>query len=58
MTATATTLVTGIGELTTMDPEHPDAEDAIGTLHDAALVLGPDDQLLWVGRAARPRARR
>ena len=39
-TVTATTLVTGIGELTTMDPEHPDAEDAIGTLHDAALVLG------------------
>ena len=52
MTAAATTLVTGIGELTTMDPEHPDAEDAIGTLHDAALVLGPDDQVLWVGRAA------
>jgi imidazolonepropionase len=43
------TLVTGIGELTTMDPGHPDAEDRFGTLHDAALVLGPDDRVLWVG---------
>ncbi len=47
-----TTLVTGIGELTTMDPEHPDAEDPFGTLHDAALVLGPDETVLWVGHAA------
>jgi imidazolonepropionase len=52
-----TTLVTGIGELTTMDPEHPDGEDPFGTLHDAALVLGPDDTVLWVGRAdGRPPA--
>jgi imidazolonepropionase len=39
-----TTLVTGIGELTTQDPER-------GTLHDAALVI--DDELIaWVGPAA------
>ena len=44
-----TTLVTGIGELTTMDPEHPVAEDELGTLHNAALVLGTDDHVLWVG---------
>ena len=53
-----TTLVTGIGELTTMDPEHPDAEDALGTLHDAALVMGADDQVLWVGRSGVPDAYR
>ncbi|HEY6742470.1 MAG TPA: imidazolonepropionase [Lapillicoccus sp.] len=53
-----TTLVTGIGELTTMDPEHPDAEDALGTLHNAALVLGADDQVLWVGRSGVPDADR
>lgn len=53
-----TTLVTGIGELTTMDPEHPDAEDALGTLHDAALVMGADDQVLWVGRSGVPDADR
>ena len=53
MTAT-TTLVTGIGELSTMDPDHPDAKDELGTLHDAALVLGPDDRVLWVGHAATP----
>ena len=49
MTA-STTLVTGIGELGTMDPDHPDAEDELGTLHDAALVLGADD---WAGGAGR-----
>jgi imidazolonepropionase len=39
-----TTLVTGIGELTTQDPER-------GTLQDAALVI--DDELIaWVGPAA------
>ena len=53
-----TTLVTGIGELTTMDPEHPDAEDPFGTLHDAALVMGADDQVLWVGRSGVPDADR
>ena len=52
MTAT-TTLVTGIGELSTMDQDHPHAEDELGTLHDAALVLGADDRVLWVGLAAQ-----
>jgi imidazolonepropionase len=47
-----TTLVTGIGELTTHDETHPDAEDAYGTIHDAALVVGPGDAVLWVGRAS------
>jgi imidazolonepropionase len=58
VTAT-TTLVTGIGELSTMDPNHPDAEDELGTLHDAALVLGADDQarggageVMWTGHAS------
>lgn len=46
-----TTLVTGIAELTTMDPEHPDAEDALGTLHDAAVALDDAEQVLWVGPA-------
>jgi len=46
-----TTLVTGIAELTTCDPTHPDAEDEWGTLHDAALVLGDGEQVLWVGRS-------
>jgi imidazolonepropionase len=47
-----TTLVTGIGELTTHDESHPDAEDAYGTIHDAALVIGPGDAVLWVGHAS------
>src|SRR4030095_6296301 len=51
--AVTTTLVTNIGELTTMDPGHRDAEDELGTIHDGALVLGVDDQVLWVGRASR-----
>ena len=38
------TLVTGIGELSTMSE--------LGTLTDAALVLGADDEVLWVGAAA------
>jgi imidazolonepropionase-like amidohydrolase len=53
-----TTLVTGIGELTTMDPGHPEAEDELGTIHDAALVLGADEHVLWVGRAGVPEADR
>jgi imidazolonepropionase len=53
-----TTLVTGIGELTTMDPGHPEAEDELGTIHDAALVLGADEHVLWVGRAGVPDADR
>jgi imidazolonepropionase len=38
------TLITGIGELTTNDPE-------LGKLHDAALVLD-GDKVAWVGSAA------
>ena len=38
------TLVTGIAELTTHDPE-------LGALHDAALVV-EDGSVAWVGRAA------
>jgi imidazolonepropionase len=38
------TLITGIGELTTNDPE-------LGKLHDAALVLD-GDKVSWVGSAA------
>jgi imidazolonepropionase len=53
-----TTLVTGIGELTTMDPEHPEAEDELGTIHDAALVLDADECVLWVGRSGVPDADR
>jgi imidazolonepropionase len=53
-----TTLVTGIGELTTMDPEHPDAEDELGTIQDASLILGADEQILWVGRSGVPDADR
>jgi imidazolonepropionase len=49
--AAATTLVTGIAELTTHDETHPDAEDAFGTIHDAALVVGDAEEVLWVGRA-------
>jgi imidazolonepropionase len=39
-----TTLVTGIGELSTMDE--------LGTLADAAVVLAADEEVLWVGPAA------
>ena len=49
MTA-STTLVTGIGELSTMDLDHPDAEDELGTLHDAALEAGADDRTAAPGR--------
>ena len=38
---TATIVLTGIGELTTNDPE-------LGTLHDAAIVLD-GDRVAWVG---------
>ncbi|MEO7236023.1 MAG: imidazolonepropionase [Lapillicoccus sp.] len=55
-----TTLVTGIAELSTLDEAQPAADDDYGTVHDAALVVGDDDQVLWVGRdgPGRPEADR
>ncbi|MEP6630641.1 MAG: imidazolonepropionase [Lapillicoccus sp.] len=55
-----TTLVTGIAELSTLDEAQPAADDDHGTVHDAALVVGDDDQVLWVGRdgPGRPEADR
>lgn len=45
-------LVTGIGELVTFDPAHPDPD---GILHDAAL-LAVDGRIAWTGPAsAAPR---
>ncbi|WP_432514203.1 imidazolonepropionase [Kineococcus sp. SYSU DK001] len=44
------TLFTGIGELTTNDPELA-ADDLLGRVRDAALVV-EDDRVAWVGRAA------
>ena len=43
--ARGSVVVTGIGELTTHDPE-------LGTLHDAAVVAA-GDTITWVGPAAR-----
>ena len=40
------TLITGIGELTTNDPE-------LGTLHDAAVVM-TGNRISWVGSANNP----
>ena len=49
----STLLVTGIAELVTNDPEHPDAEPAegLGTITDAAVFVA-DGTVRWVGRAA------
>jgi imidazolonepropionase len=47
----STTLVTGIGELSTLDPNHPDAGDGLGTIRNGAVVVGPENEILWVGRA-------
>ncbi|HRW19019.1 MAG TPA: imidazolonepropionase [Dermatophilaceae bacterium] len=51
-------LVTGIGELVTLDPEQPEATPtdradvgALGLVHDAALVVH-DGTIAWVGRAS------
>lgn len=44
------TLVTGIGELTTNDRALGDDGDALGTLHDAAVLID-DGVVTWVGRA-------
>lgn len=41
-------LITGIGELVTNDPR---ADDPLGVLEDAALVI-EGDRIAWVGRAA------
>lgn len=45
----SSTLITGIGELVTNDPE---AEDLLGLRQDAALVL-EGDRVAWVGDAAQ-----
>jgi len=49
-----TTLVTGIGELATLDDtlDRADHGEGLGLLHDAAVVVGDMDEILWVGRAA------
>ena len=44
----ATTLITNIGELVTNDP---DAEDLLGAIHDAALVV-EGSRVAWTGPAA------
>lgn len=44
----STTLLTGIGELVTNDPE---TDDLLGALHDAALVV-EGSRVAWVGPAA------
>ncbi|WP_433674527.1 imidazolonepropionase [Microbacterium gorillae] len=41
-------LITGIGELTTNDPDV--GADALGTLHDAAVVID-DGRVAWIGPA-------
>ena len=52
-----TTLVTGIAELVTNDPQHARAgasedERLLGLLTDAAIVV-EDDRIAWVGEARR-----
>ncbi len=63
--AVGTTLVTGISELSTLDEAHPAANhvDGLGTIHDAAVVIGPGAadtgadgagfEVMWVGSAAQ-----
>jgi imidazolonepropionase len=46
-----TTIITGIGELATCDPQAGDGS-ALGILHDAALVIGDDSTVAWVGSAS------
>ncbi len=55
-----TILVTGIGELSTLDDTHPEAAGPLGTIHGAVIVMDDDDQILWVGRdqVGRPDADR
>ncbi len=47
----SSTLVTGIGELVTNDPARATAEDPLGLVIDAAVVLD-GDLVAWVGPAA------
>jgi imidazolonepropionase len=50
---TWSTVVTGIGELVTNDPTHPDGDGSpLGLVRDGAVVLGDDGLVAWVGRAA------
>jgi imidazolonepropionase len=51
------TLVTGIGELVTNDPTHPDARDTdgLGLIRDGAVVI-EDGMIRWVGQAAKAQA--
>lgn len=45
-----TTLLTGIGELVTNDPGHPDSDGSqLGIIGDAAVVL-ENDEITWVGK--------
>lgn len=44
-------LITGIGELVTNDPAHQSAEDILGRLTDAAVLI-EDGRIAWVGPAA------
>jgi imidazolonepropionase len=46
-----TTLLTGIGELVTCDPAAGDGSP-LGIMHDAALVIGSDGSVAWVGPAS------
>jgi len=49
-----TTLVTGIGELATLDDslDGADHDEGLGLLHDAAVVVDDADEVLWVGPAS------
>lgn len=47
----SSTLVTGIAELVTTDPQHPDGDaTALGVIQDAAVVTDAGS-VVWVGRA-------
>lgn len=45
------TLLTGIGELVTNDPDRVAGDDPAGLLHDAAVVIA-GERIAWVGPAA------
>ncbi|HET9186928.1 MAG TPA: imidazolonepropionase, partial [Acidothermaceae bacterium] len=47
-----TTLLTGIAELVTNDPTHPDGDGTrLGAIRDAALAID-GERVAWVGREA------